>query len=167
MPVMPLPEGAPATIRDAFAHIGTVTNPSVLDLKVMVLVEAASQELYRSSAEGSDNPEIIELLHANAREEFVHAQRASEVIAVLSGESFPAPAADDNPYLVEGAFPIVELTPEALRKLADTEFGGEVFYGVWADNVGNPEAARLLRQNGKEESDHGNRLLRVAEILEG
>ena len=95
------------------------------------------------------------------------AERAAEVIAVLSGESFPAPAAADNPYLVEGAFPIVELTPEALRKLADTEFGGEVFYGLWADNVGNPEAARLLRQNGREETDHGNRLLRVAEILEG
>lgn len=167
MPMIPLPQGAPPTIRDAFVHIGTVTNPTVLDLKVMVLVEAASQELYRSSAEGSDNPEIIELLHANAREEFVHAERASEVIAVLSGEQFPAPVAADNPYLVEGAFPIVELTPEALRKLADTEFGGEVFYGVWADNVGNAEAARLLRQNGKEESDHGNRLLRVAEILEG
>ncbi len=167
MPMIPLPEGAPPTIRDAFAHIGTVTCPSVLDLKVMVLVEAASQELYRSSAEGTDNPEAIELLHANAREEFVHATRASEVITLLSGESFPAPAAADNPYLAEGSFPIAELTQDALRKLADSEFGGEVLYRLWADNIGNPEAARLLRLNGKEETDHGNRLLLVADILAG
>ncbi|MES2494208.1 MAG: ferritin family protein [Pseudomonadota bacterium] len=167
MPMIDLPEGAPPTIRDAFAHIGTVTSPTVLDLKVMVLVEAASQELYRASAGTTDHPQVIELLHANAREEFVHAQRASKAISILSGENFPAPDAADNPYLTDGVFPIVELTPEALRKLAETEFGGEVFYGVWADNVGNPEAAQLLRQNGKEETDHGNRLLQAAELLGG
>lgn len=167
MAMISLPEGAPPTLRDAFAHIATVTSPSLLDLKVMVLVEAASQELYRASAATSDHPEVIELLKANAREEFVHAQRASEAIAALSGEAFPAPEAADNPYLAEGAFPIVEVTPAALRKLAETEFGGETFYGLWADSLDNPEAARLLRQNGKEETDHGNRLLRAAELLGG
>ena len=166
MPMLSLPEGAPPTIRDAFAHIGTVTTPTPLDIKVLVLVEAASQELYRCSAEGSDNPEVIELLHANAREEFLHAERASAALAALNGEVFPAPAAEDNPYLAEGKFPLVELTREGLHKMAEVEFGGDAFYGVWAQNVGNAEAAALFRQNGKEETDHGNRLLKVAELLE-
>lgn len=165
MPLMPLPEGAPATIREAFAHIGTVTVPSVLDIKVLVLVEAASQELYRRSAEDTDNSAVIELLHANAREEFRHAERASEALKAL-GEDFPAPAAADNPYLADGAFPLVEVTPQAMRKFAEIEFGGDAFYGVWADNVGNEEAARLFRINGAEEIEHGNRLVKAAEILE-
>lgn len=167
MPMIQLPEGAPPTIRDAFAHLGTVTAPTLLDLKVMVLVEAASQELYRSSAQGTDNPEVIELLHANAREEFLHGTRVASAIEAISGEKFPAPAAEDNPYLAEGAFPIVELTPEALRNLANLEFGGDDLYEGWAATLSNPEAARLLRLNGKEEVNHGNRLLRAAEILEG
>ena len=165
MPMIPLPQGAPPTIREAFAHIGTVTTPSVLDVKVLVLVEAASQELYRRSAEDTDNPEVIELLHANAREEFLHATRAAEAIRAMNGEDFPAPEAQDNPYLADGTFPLVEMNPEAMRKFAEIEFGGDAFYGVWAENVGNEEAARLFRQNGKEETAHGNRLLRAANIL--
>lgn len=167
MPMITLPEGAPPTIREAFAHIGTVTAPSVLDLKVMVLVEAASQELYRSSAEGTDNAEVIELLHANAREEFLHGTRVASAIEAISGERFPAPEAAENPYLAEGSFPIVELTPEALRNLAQLEFSGENLYDGWAATLSNPEAARLLRLNGKEETNHGNRLIRAAEILAG
>ena len=131
MPMITLPEGAPPTIREAFAHLGTVTAPSVLDLKVMVLVEAASQELYRSSAEGTDNAEVIELLHANAREEFLHGTRVASAIEAISGERFPAPEAAENPYLAEGSFPIVELTPEALRNLAQLEFSGENLYDGW------------------------------------
>lgn len=166
MPMIPLPEGAPPTLREAFAYVGTITQPTVLDLKVMVLVEAAGQELYRSSAEATDNPEVIELLHANAREEFLHGTRVASAIEAISGERFPAPEAANNPYLVDGSFPIVELTPEALRNLANLEFGGEDLYDGWAQFLDNPEAARLLRLNGKEESGHGNRLLRAAEILE-
>ena len=41
-----LPEGAPKSLGEAFGHIYTVQNPTVTDLKVMVLVEAAGQTLY-------------------------------------------------------------------------------------------------------------------------
>lgn len=37
-----LPEGAPQNLGEAFAHIGKATAPSVLDMKVMVLTEAAA-----------------------------------------------------------------------------------------------------------------------------
>ncbi len=157
----------PQTIGEAFAHIGKVTAPTALDIKVMVLVEAASKELYRASAAQSDNPAVADLLVANGDEEFLHATRAAAALKALTGEVFTPPAAQDNPYLAGGAFPLAELTPEALRKLADAEFAGEALYEGWAASMDNAEAAALFRANGKEETDHGNRLLAAAALLEG
>lgn len=156
----------PQTIREAFAHIGTVTAPTIDDLKVMVLVEAASETLYQVTAQGTDNAEVIALLHHNAREEMKHAHRAAQAIAALGGGDFPPPAAQDNPYLKAGSFPLSEVTPEALRKLSAGEFGGEALYEGWAASLDNAEAAALLRANGREETDHGNRLLQAAALLE-
>jgi rubrerythrin len=167
MTTVTLEPGMPQTIGEAFAHIGTVTAPTVTDLKVMCLVEAASRELYRATAANAENPAVADLLRSNGDEEFLHARRAAAVLKVLTGEDFTPPEADANPYLAGGAFPIGELTPEALRKLAQTEFDGETLYEGWAASIGNADAAALLRANGKEETDHGNRLLQAAALLEG
>lgn len=167
MPTVTLEPGMPPTIGEAFAHIGRVTAPTVMDIKVMCLVEAASKELYRATAAGAENPAVADLLRTNGDEEFVHARRAAAVLRVLTGEDFTPPEADTNPYLASGVFPIGELTPPALRKLAQTEFDGERLYEGWALSIGNNEAASLLRANGKEEADHGNRLLQAAALLEG
>lgn len=156
----------PQTIGEAFAHIGQVKAPTIADFKVMVLVEAASETLYRRTAEGTDNPAVIALLHENGAEEMKHARRVSDVIRVLGGGDFPAPAAQDNPYLASGSFPFAEITPAALRKLSAGEFSGEALYEGWATSIGNAEAAELLRANGREETDHGNRLLQAAALLE-
>ena len=162
-----LEPGMPRTIRDAFAHIGQVTRPGIADLKVMVLVEAASEMLYRKTAEGTDRAEVIDLLHTNGTEEMKHAHRAAEVVRLLGGGDYPPPPPEANPYLADGAFPFAPVTPEALRKLAEGEFGGEALYEGWAAHVDNPEAAALLRANGAEETDHGNRLLKAAALLAG
>lgn len=167
MPTVTLEPGMPQTIGEAFAHIGTITAPTVMDLKVMCLVEAASKELYRATAAGSDNPAVADLLRTNGDEEFLHARRAAAVLKVLTGEDFTPPEADENPYLASGVFPIGELTPAGLRKLSEAEFSGEALYEGWAASIGNDEAAALLRANGKEETDHGNRLLQAAALLEG
>lgn len=156
----------PQTIGEAFAHIGKVTAPTIDDFKVMVLVEAASETLYRRTAEGTDNAGVIALLHENGTEEMKHAHRVSEVIRVLGGGDFPAPAAGENPYLAAGSFPFGAVTPEGLRKLSAGEFGGEALYEGWAASLDNAEAAELLRANGREETDHGNRLLQAAALLE-
>lgn len=164
MPVMTLPEGAPATLRDAFAHIGTVTAPTVLDMKVMVLTEAAAMALYYKTAEGTDIAGIVDLLQANGREEMRHAERVSEAIRIVSGEDFPPPQPEDNPYLQDGLAPFAPITRAALTGLAQGEFGGEQLYEVWAAGTANAEAAALFLLNGKEETDHGNRLLAAAEL---
>ena len=165
MPAMTLPEGAPATLREAFAHIGTVTTPSALDMKIMALTEAAAMTLYYKTAEGTDNAEVRALLERNGREEFLHAQRAALAVKAVSGEDFFPPVAEDNPYLQGGAAPFAPITKEALTGLAQGEFGGEALYEKWAANTDNAEAARLFRLNGKEETDHGNRLMQAAALL--
>lgn len=162
---MPLPAGAPATLREAFAHIGTVSAPTVLDIKVMALTEAAAMTLYYKTAEGTDNAAVAALLQANGREEFLHAQRAALAVKAVSGEDFFPPMPEDNPYLATGAAPFVPVTKAALTGLAQGEFGGEALYEKWAANTDNAEAARLFRLNGKEETDHGNRLMQAAALL--
>ncbi|WP_374531109.1 ferritin family protein [Novosphingobium sp.] len=166
MAVMPLPEGAPATLNEAFAHIGTVTAPTLLDLKVMVLTESAALELYNTIATGTDNPAVAELLRYNGREEFLHAERVAQAILAISGEDFTPPQPADHPYLQDGPLAVPPVTVESLRKLAQGEFGGEALYEGWAANTANAEAARLFRLNGKEETDHGNRLMEAAALLE-
>jgi rubrerythrin len=163
-PVVPIPSGAPQTLRDAFAHINAVTAPTLTDLKVMVLVEAAGQTLYEVSAEGTSHEGVKALLIANGREEMKHAGRMSAAIKAISGEDFPPPLAADNPYLVD-EIPRAELSVDGLTKTAQAEFAGEALYAGWATSMANAEAAELMRLNGKEEADHGNRLMEAAALL--
>jgi rubrerythrin len=165
MPQIELPAGAPATLGEAFAHIGAVSAPSLLDMKVMVLVEAAAMALYYKTAEGAADPAVRALLERNGREEMLHAQRVALAIKAMTGEDFPPPLAADNPYLQGGAGPIGELTREGLTKLSEGEFAGEGPYEQWAASIGHAEAAERFRSNGKEETDHGNRLLQAAALL--
>lgn len=159
-----IPTGSPQTLGEAFSHIYTIEKPTINDLKVMVLVEAAGLTLYEQTANGTEHQGVKDLLNHNGREEMAHAHRVSKAIKALTGEDFPPPVAADNPYLT-GSIPSTTLTPEGLTKTAEAEFGGDVLYARWADAIGNEEAAALFRQNGKEESDHGNRLLEAAALL--
>lgn len=161
-----LPPGAPATIGEAFAHINSVTAPTVDDLKVMVLLEAAGLDLYRGMKAATDNSAVAALLEHNGREEMAHAHRVSKAIRAISGEDYPPPESADNPYL-SGPIPAPPVTADALRGLARGEFGGEGLYESWAASSDNAEAARLFRLNGGEEREHGDRLLEAAALLEG
>jgi hypothetical protein len=167
-PIMPvaIPAGAPATMAEAFAQINALDRPSVDQLKVMVLLEAAGQELYRAMAKGTDNAAVIALLEHNGREELAHGHRVAKAIRAISGEDYLPPAPADNPYLA-GPLPSARLTVESLRGLAQSEVAGEALYEKWAANIGNAEAARLFRQNGREEVEHGDRLLEAAALLAG
>jgi hypothetical protein len=53
-----------------------------------------------------------------------------------------------------------------MRKLAQSEFAGEQLYQGWAANIGNADAAQQFRQNGKGETEHGQRLIEAADLLE-
>ncbi|HPU15010.1 MAG TPA: ferritin-like domain-containing protein [Polymorphobacter sp.] len=157
-----LPASAPATTGAAFAHINAVTAPTIDDLKLMVFLEASGVKSYGGIAAHSDNAEIRALLEANGREELAHAHRVSKVIKLLSGEDFPPPADADNPYVPAVSPP---LTRALLEGIVKAEHGGENLYESWAQSVNNAEAAALLRQNGKEEIEHGDRAAKALALL--
>ena len=121
---MALPKGAPSTLGAAFAHINSLTSPSVDDLKIMVLLEAAGLALYENLASGTDNGDVAGLLMHNGREELAHAHRVAKAILAISGEEFPPPQPEDNPYLAV-ALPEMPVTAESLKGLARGECGGE------------------------------------------
>lgn len=165
MPKAALPAGAPATLMDAFGYIVNVRAPTVDDLKVMVLVEAAGLETYRKTAAQFDHPGVQALLIENGYEEFKHSLRVSDAIRAMTGEDFPSPSPADNPYL-EGEIPSFgDATAQALLNLSQAEHGGKDLYEGWASHCGNEEAARLFRLNGKEEAEHGDRLIEAARLL--
>lgn len=158
-----LPENMPADGDAAFAHIGTVTKPSVDDLKIMVCLEASGQGFYQALADAAPNEEAADLLARSGREEMAHAHRLIRVIKMLNGEDFAVPGPEENPYYAvpEGVAP----TPDLMATIAEGEYGGEALYEGWAQALGDPEMGKLLRQNGKEEKGHGERAEHVATLL--
>jgi rubrerythrin len=157
-----LPVGAPEKAADAFAHINAVTAPTLDDLKLMVFLEASGLAAYYDLAKSAPNDEVKNLLEANGREELAHAHRVAKVIKILSGEDFPPPAAEDNRYVAPMGRP---LDRDLLNYLVSAEDNGNALYQAWADNIGNAEAADLLRQNGKEELRHGERARQAAALI--
>lgn len=51
--------------------------------------------------------------------------------------------------------------------LIRVENSGDVLYGALADRLGNEDAAKLLRLNGREEVGHANRIIEVMRIRHG
>ena len=157
-----LPASAPEKAGDAFAHINAVVSPTLDDLKMMVFLEASGLAAYNELASSTPNAAVRGLLEANGREEMAHAHRVAKVIKILSGEDFPPPAAEDNRYVG----PVGRaLDGDLLTYLVTAEENGDTLYQTWADNIGNAEAAELLRQNGKEELRHGERARQAAQLL--
>ena len=160
-----IPDGVPTTLFEAFAHISAIKTPSVDDFKVLVMLEAAGKDLYDGLASGIANDDVRALLARNGREELAHAHRVSRVIGKLTGTDYPVPDSSENPFLTAAPPPKAHVDKATLLGLAETEFGGQDFYEGWASNCTNEEAAALLRQNGREEAQHGARLQDAAGLL--
>jgi rubrerythrin len=64
-----------------------------------------------------------------------------------------------------GTIPVLDV--DAMRLLFRVECGGETFYQLLADRIAHPEAAALLRRNGREERGHAERLRRAIAIKLG
>jgi hypothetical protein len=50
--------------------------------------------------------------------------------------------------------------------IVKAELDGDVGYQRWAEREAEPEVARLLRLNGREETIHGERVSKALEILQ-
>ena len=59
------------------------------------------------------------------------------------------------------------LDDETAELLIRVENSGDVLYDALADRLGNDDAARLLRLNGREEVGHAHRIIEVLSIRHG
>ena len=158
-----LSDSMPKTASEAGAYIFTVTQPTLDDLKVMVMLEASGQGFYAALAEAAPTEDIRALLAKNGQEEMGHAHRVARVIKQVFGEDFAVPEPDENPYYAKPAGMVV--SEQLLDTIIQGEAAGETLYDGWATSLGHEEAARQLRQNGKEEGGHAERALQAKALL--
>lgn len=158
-----MPETIPADFAAALAHLDTKEELGVDEMKLLVLLETSGEPLYQKLASLAPEGEARELLLANGREETAHAHRIKRAIELATGEPYTIPTMSENPYATPP--PFTELSPELLAGFEAGEKNGDAGYQKWADRASSSEIAELLRQNGREETRHGERVARVAEIL--
>jgi rubrerythrin len=158
-----LPDHLPRTVDDATRYIYGVTTPTADDLKLMVCLEAAGQGFYGAFAEAATNDEVKAIFAKNGQEELAHAHRVNRALKLVFDIEFPVPEPTDNPFYAWPKGTVI--TKDMLQGIAQAELAGDALYDLWATNLGNEEAARLLRQNGKEEKGHGERMLHAASLI--
>jgi rubrerythrin len=162
-----IPNGYPSDSAGAFAVLRGRSTLGPDDLKVLAMIEAAGEVFYFQVAEGVQDPRARELLKQNGREERGHAYRLAKILKLQTGEEWTVPSAEDNPYLAAAPAQLPAVTPEFIATLEHGEADGDRLYQVWADGAADPEVARLLRLNGREESRHGERDAEVIRYLNG
>lgn len=163
MPHPGLPAKIPADFTAALGQLGACERLGVEEMKLMILLETAGEPLYFKLASLAPSDETASLLRANGREETAHAHRLKKAIEILTGRSFEIPPMSENPFATPP--PFANLDPKMLEGVVGAEQGGDQMYQRYADHEPNAEVAELLRQNGREETRHGERVSRVIELL--
>jgi rubrerythrin len=133
-------------------------------LELLYKLECSGEDFYNLLADRIGNDEAAELLRRNGKEELGHARRIARAIAIKQRSEFEPSAELQERYAV--ALPEV-IDPAMLPFIVAGEQAGDAGYQVWADNEPDPEVARLLRLNGREETLHGERVAQAIAILEG
>jgi len=147
----------------ANAAVAAADELDVPTMEILVRVEATGEAFYDLLAERIGNDEAAELLRRNGREEMGHARRIQRAIAIKAGDGYVEPADITEPLPV--SLPdTVDL--KILPFIVSGELEGDSGYQAWADKEDDPEVARLLRLNGREETKHAQRLEQVIAILE-
>jgi rubrerythrin len=158
-----LPSGYPNDQMEAFALLSTRDTLSIDDMKILALLEAAGESFYLAVADAVENEEAKSLLTRNGQEERGHAHRLLKAIALLGGE-YNLPEDTQNPYVqpmdLKGM-----INTDLLAIIEKTEQDGDLQYQAWADAHSNDAVAKILRQNGIEETRHGDRIAQVAALL--
>jgi rubrerythrin len=148
----------------AAARVAALETLDVEGMKLLFQVECSGEDFYFALADRMDNAEAADLLRKNGREEVGHARRLQRAIAIkLGGEFEPSPEMQTR-----FTIPLPDRIDAALfPAIVQAELDGDAGYQRWADAEPDPEVAKLLRQNGREETVHGERVRRVTELLAG
>src|SRR3954468_21349574 len=135
----------------------------VAAMELMYKLECSGEDFYNLLADRIGNEEAAALLRRNAKEELGHARRIARAIAIKQGREFEPSAELQERYTI--ALPEV-IDPAMLPFIVAGEQAGDAGYQGWADNEPDPDVARLLRLNGREETLHGERVTQAIAILE-
>ena len=153
---------APADFFAAVAALGAVERLDVDALRLLYRVECSGEDFYNLLADRIGDARAAELLRRNAREERGHAERVRRVLGIKLGSGYEPTGDDQARYAV----PLPEtISPELLPLIVQGELDGDAGYQRWADRESDPEAQRLLRLNGREETTHGERVREVIALL--
>lgn len=158
-----IPAGYPSDQLEAFSLLATRDRLSTDDMKILALLEAAGETFYLAAADAVDNDEAKDLLRRNGQEERGHAHRLLKAIELL-GEKFNLPADADNPYIQPMDLDGI-INADLLNIIRQSEQDGDLQYQAWADAESNDAVAKILRQNGAEETRHGERVAQVVALL--
>lgn len=158
-----IPAGYPADQTEAFALLGTKAKLSLDDMKILALLEIAGEAFYFAAANAVDNQEAKELLMRNGQEERGHAHRVLKAMSLL-GEDYTLPEDGDNPYVMPMDLTGI-INADLLAIIEQNEQDGDLQYQQWADAESNEKVAKIFRQNGSEETRHGERVAQVAALI--
>ena len=149
-----------ASAAQALAGLDQLDVPA---MELMYKLECSGEDFYNLLADRIDNEEVATLFRRNAKEELGHARRIARAIAIKQGHDFePTPELQERYAVV---LPDV-VDPAMLPFIVAGEQAGDAGYQGWADNEPDPQVARLLRLNGREETLHGERVTQAIAILE-
>lgn len=152
--------------QDFFAAVAAIGEIEILDVPAMELLyrlECSGEDFYSALADRIGNERAAELLRRNGREELRHAERIGRAIAIKQGRPFDPSA--EMQMRFEIPLPD-EIGPELFPIIVQAEIDGDAGYQQWAERESDPDIARLLRLNGREETIHGRRVEEVQAILE-
>jgi rubrerythrin len=154
----------PAARTYSFRELAELDQLDTDALRSLFTIELGGEDFYNALAERATNAEAAELLRRNGREEAGHARRIARAIAIKLGTDFE-PTLD---MLERRAVRVPdELDAALLRALVQGEWDGDAGYQRWADHEPDPDVARLLRLNGREETIHGGRVEQAIALLGG
>ncbi len=132
-------------------------------MELMYRLECSGEDFYNLLADRIGNDDAAALFRRNAKEELGHARRIARAITIKQGSEFsPRPE-------LERRFAVTlpdTIDPAMLPFIVAGEQAGDAGYQTWADNEPDPQVARLLRLNGREETLHGERVTQAIAILE-
>jgi rubrerythrin len=144
------------------ASLGAIERLGLAELRLMFRLENAGETFYNRLAERLANAAAADLLRKNAREERGHAERLRRAIERKLGGAWTPEPTDLAPLAI--ALP-ERVTGELLQGIVQGELQGDAGYQRWADAEPDPEIQRLLRQNGREETVHAQRVKEALTLL--
>lgn len=143
-------------------EVAAATDLDVETMWKVFRLELTGNEFYEGLAQRTDNAEVQKLLRRNGTEELAHARRILKAISITTGHEAEPTAEQMQCHPV----PLPDtIDADLLALVVAGERNADAGYQAWADRAADPEVAKLLRLNGREETIHGERVDQAIALL--